>query len=98
MLPPVLLGVLLRHPRECEVPLGGILLVDQVGMTKIGEDKVETDRFEGMPWYAVGKSMVRQSADGYYKLVAYRVEDDLEVLVIAPDGTSKSFSQPMVKA
>lgn len=59
--------------------------------------KGETWRFECKPWVAVGKAMVRNSSDGY-KLIVYLVEDDIEVCIVAPDGTLKSFAQPMVKA
>jgi hypothetical protein len=57
--------------------------------------KDETGRFEALPWCAVGKSMVRTSADGY-KLIVGQVESDIEVCIVASDGTEKSFAQPMV--
>jgi hypothetical protein len=57
--------------------------------------KNETGPFEGQPWRAEGKSMVRKGVGGS-KLIVYKIENDLEVCVVYPDGTMKSFSQPMV--
>ncbi|MFB6449266.1 hypothetical protein [Bradyrhizobium tunisiense] len=48
--------------------------------------KEESPRFEGMPW-----ALTRETNDGWTMKV-YRVDGDVEVCVIAPDGTSKSFA------
>lgn len=52
--------------------------------------KAISARFEGELWHDVGKSIVRRSPDGW-KAIVYRVEDDIEVCVERPDGTSQTF-------
>jgi|SRR5580693_8334518 hypothetical protein len=56
--------------------------------------KHETPRFEGREWKAVGKTMVRNGADGS-RLLVYQIENDLEVCIVESNGTQKSFAQPM---
>ena len=56
--------------------------------------KYQTGRFEGKRWHPVGKTMVRSSDDGW-KLIVGQVENDVEVCVVDPNGTEKTFAQPV---
>jgi hypothetical protein len=56
------------------------LRMDSEGLKAAGR------RFEGVPW-----GLIREADDGWIMKV-YRIEGDVEVCIISPDGTSCTFS------
>jgi uncharacterized lipoprotein len=56
--------------------------------------KYQAARFEGKKWHSVGKTMVRRSDDDW-KLVVGKVGNDVEVCIVDPKGTEKTFAQPV---